>query len=226
MLKKLSIVAVVAAVTFTVVTLVGTVDADTTWAGSNGYKIYVSPAKHSPDNVGCNGHQESYWASQAGWEAAAGLGLDLVARGYAVRLGSGVYWQNKDSSNAWGANYHIPMHSNAPGSGSDWDCTSPYNLGQGASGTLLMYYPGSTGGSGLSASLVTTVASVSPGTGQDRKISSTCCTEITATNAYCAYLESGFHTFQPDVDWLQDCCTTGSWTWRVGYGVDLYLGYP
>lgn len=223
MMKKLLAITTSAAVTFGLVALVLPTQADTTWNGSNGYKIYVSPAKHSPDNTGCDGHQESYWAQQAASTAASGAGLDLVARGYSVRLGSGVYWENKNSSNSWGAHYHIPMHSNAPGSSNDWDCTSPYNLGQGASGTLLMHYPGSTGGAGLSDSLVSTVGPVSPGTGQDKKISSTCCTEITQTTAKAAYLESAFHTFNPDQDWLQ---THTDWGWRVGYGVDLYLGYP
>ncbi len=225
MLKKLIIVALTAAVSFTVVTIVASVDADTIWYGSNGYKIYVSPAKHSPDNVGCNGHQESSWMQTCAYHAAAGLGYDLVARGYSVRLGSGDYVQNTNSSNSWGADYHIPMHSNAS---SPWDCTAPYDYyNSGASGTLLMYYPGSSGGSGLSTQLVSTIGSQSPGTGQDKKRSSTCCLEITGTNAYCAYLETAFHTFEPDAAWIRTCDdSSGSWTWRVGYGVDLWLGYP
>lgn len=216
-------VAAVAALTYAAAVTVLQVDADTIWNGSNGYKIYVSPAKHTPDNVGCDSHGESTWARAAATTAAAGAGLDLVARGYSVRLGSGNFSQNKDSSNAWGSDYHIPMHSNAPGSASQWDCVSPYNLDNGASGTLLMHYPGSTGGSGLSDNLVFTLAGVSPGRGQDKKISSTCCTEITATTAKAAYIESAFHTFNPDQDWLQ---THADWGWRVGYGVDRYLGYP
>jgi hypothetical protein len=47
--------------------------------------------------------------------------------------------------------------------------------------------------------------------------------ELTSTNAAAAYLESGFHTFQLDVDWLEDY---SSWSWRVGWAVDRYLGYP
>lgn len=222
-LKSLTHFAIATLVGFGTAVVLPVVDADTTWNGPNGYKIYVSPAKHSPDNVGCDNHKESQWAQNLGWTAAAGAGYDLVARGYSVRLGTGVYWENKNSSNSWGADYHIPMHSNAPGSTSSWDCTAPYNLSTGASGTLLMHYPGSTGGSGLSNSLVTTIAGMSPGSGQDRAISSTCCTEITSTNAAAAYLESAFHTFNPDQDWLT---TESNWGWRVGYGVDLYLGYP
>jgi hypothetical protein len=75
----------------------------------------------------------------------------------------------------------------------------------------------------MSDSLVYTVGGSSPGRGYDRKISSTCCTEITRTTAYAAYLESGFHTFNPDQDWLQQ---HEDWGWRVGWAVDRYLGYP
>jgi hypothetical protein len=228
MLRQVLIVLSAAALTFSGVVLVHSIDADTTWNGSNGYKIYLSPATHAPysgsnPNYGCDSHNENYWAEQLGWTAAAGAGTDLVARGYSVRLGNSGYVTNKNSSNSWGADYHIPLHSNAPGSTSQWDCTAPYDLSYSASGTLLLYYPGSSGGAGMSDNLVYTVGGSSPGYGTDKKISSTCCTEITATNAYAAYLESGFHTFNPDQDWLQD---EDSWGWRVGWGVDRYLGYP
>ena len=223
MIKNILTVATSAVLSFAMVAVVYPADADSTWDGSNGYKIHVSPAKHSPDNTGCNGHPESPWAQKAAHDAAVGAGHDLVARGYSVRLGSGSFWENKNSSNAWGAHYHIPMHSNAPGSSNGWDCTAPYNLSQGASGTLLMHYPGSVGGSGLSSKLVTTVGPASPGQGLDKKIASTCCAEITQTNAKCAYLESAFHTFGPDKDWLQQ---HADWAWRVGWGVDSYLDYP
>lgn len=228
MLRHALTILIVAALTFVAVVLVNPLDADSTYYGSNGYKIYLSPAKHVPydgdaPNYGCDNHNENYWANELAWTAAIGAGTDLLARGYSVRIGSSGYVTNKNSSNAWGANYHIPMHSNAPGSSSEWDCTAPYNLDWGASGTLLMYYPGSTGGSGMSDSLVYTVGSSSPGRGYDKKISSTCCTEITQTTAYAAYLESGFHTFNPDQDWLQQ---HADWGWRVGWAVDRYLGYP
>ncbi len=223
MLRQLLTLAAAAALTYAAVVTVLRADADTIWNGSNGFKIYVSPAKHSPDNIGCDNHGESTWARAAATTAAAGAGYDLVARGYSVRLGSGNFSANKNSSNAWGSHYHIPMHSNAPGLTSQWDCVAPYNLNTGASGTLLMHYPGSTGGAGLSDSLVYTLASQSPGRGLDKKISSTCCSEITATNAKAAYIESAFHTFNPDQDWLQ---THSGWGWRVGWGVDRYLGYP
>lgn len=214
--------------TFAVVAAVEQVGADTTFSGPNGFKIYLSPARHhattgSNPNFGCESHNENAWADALAWTAGAGAGYDLVVRGYSVRIGNQGYVTNKNSSNNWGADYHIPLHSNAPGSSSAWDCAAPYNLDQGASGTLLLYYPTSTGGSGLSSSLVTTVGASSPGRGQDRKVASTCCTEITQTVAKAAYLESGFHTFGPDKDWLQN---HRNWGWRVGYGIDLYLGYP
>ncbi len=228
MTRHLMVILATAALTFGGVAIVHQADADSTFNGSNGFKIYLSPAKHHPTtgsnpNFGCDNHNENTWANSLAWTAGTGAGYDLLARGYSVRIGNQGYVTNKNSSNAWGADYHIPMHSNAPGSSSSWDCTAPYNLAQGASGTQVLYYPSSTGGSGMSGSIVDKVGASSPGTGQDRKLASTCCTEITATNAKAAYLESGFHTFNPDQDWLQ---THTSWGWRVGWGVDSYLGYP
>lgn len=193
--------------------------ADYIWNGSNGYKIYLSPAEHGGENVGCSGYIEDENAKAYALDAAIGSSADLLSRGYSVRVGTGNYVQNTSNSNSWGADYHIPMHSNAAA----WDCTPPYDLNFSASGTYLMYYPTDTNGSGLSDKLVNTIGSVSPGMGFDRKEANSYWYELTATNASAAYMETAFHTFQPDVDWLLGY---GGWSWRVGWAVDAYLGYP
>jgi hypothetical protein len=36
--------------------------ADYTWNGSNGYKIYLSPAEHFGQNIGCDGYVEDDYA--------------------------------------------------------------------------------------------------------------------------------------------------------------------
>jgi hypothetical protein len=195
------------------------VHADYIWSGTNGYKIYLSPAEHYGQNIGCGGYIEDENAQALALDAAIGSSSDLLARGYSVRVGTGTYVQNTSNSNSWGADYHIPMHSNA----ATWDCTPPYDLNFSASGTYLMYYPGDTNGSGLSDQLVNTIGSVSPGMGFDRKGAVSNLYELNSTNAPAAYLESAFHTFQPDVDWL---LVYGGWSWRVGWAVDSYLGYP
>lgn len=198
--------------------------ADFVWPGSNGYKIYLSPAEHNGDNVGCSGYIEDQEADNLALQAAVGVGgWNLLARGYSVRIGTGTHIQNTTNSNNWGSDYHIPMHSNSPASVGSWDCTPPYDLNFGASGTYLMYYPGDTNGSGLSNKLVEKIGPQSPGKGFDRMESRSNLHELSATNAPAAYLESAFHTFQPDVDWLKN---NSSWSWRVGFAVDSYLGYP
>lgn len=219
MIRKISLGTILMMMTIFLFATGYEVYADYTWYGSNGYKIYLSPAEHFGQNIGCDGYVEDENAQALALEAAVGNGWDLLARGYSVRVGTGTYVQNTSSSNSWGADYHIPMHSNA----GTWDCTPPYDLNHGASGTYLMYYPGDTDGSGLSDELVYTIGSASPGMGFDRKESNTVFYELNSTNASAAYLESAFHTFQPDVDWLEDY---SSWSWRVGWAVDRYLGYP
>lgn len=190
----------------------------TSW---NGYRIYLSQAHvGGADNTGCDNYSERSGSADLSWEAANGAGLDLRARGYQVRVGTSDFVTNKNSSNNWGADYHIPLHSNASAS---WNCSTSAPLTWNASGTIVMHYPGSTHGSGMAASIVSRVGPASPGKGQDKTVSSTCCTEITQTSAYAAYMESGYHTFRRDVDWLRD---EDSWAWRIGYAVDSYLGYP
>lgn len=188
-----------------------------TW---NGYKIYLSQAHVSGgDNTGCDNYSERSGSNALSWEAANGAGWDLRARGYQVRVGTGGYSANIGSSNSWGSDYHIPLHSNA----GTWNCSTSAPLSWTASGTIVMYYPTSTHGQGMSGSIASRVGSASPGQGQDKKLASTCCSEITQTSAYAAYMESAYHTFRPDVDWLRD---EDAWAWRIGWSVDYYLGYP
>ena len=92
-----------------------------------------------------------------------------------------------------------------------------------ASGTYVMYYPGDTNGAGLASRLKSTISPASPGKGIDRIESRTNLYELNSTNASTAYLESGFHTFRPDEDWLR---LHWDWAWRIGWAVDWYLGYP
>jgi len=44
-----------------------------------------------------------------------------------------------------------------------------------------------------------------------------------------AYIETEFHDWETGVDWLTSYDGSGAyddWTWRIGWGVDSYLGYP
>jgi len=208
-----------------------------TW---NGKKIYLSPAVHSDSGSRgeCGSTGENTMGYNLAWYAANGYYYNdlynstssyrnLRARGYKVRIGRGTVQSAIDNSNAWGSTLHIPMHSNA-------DVYNQCSRTNAASfGTVVIYWSTSSGGPNLASNLKSTVGSysgaTSPGTNDF-----TCynpghpCTTITLgelryTSAVAAYMESEFHTWTTGYNWLN---TSYQWAWRVGWAVDLHLGYP
>lgn len=189
--------------------------------GWNTYKVFLSPASHSGANTGCNGYVEDGLTTGAvdiAREAASGWGTDLLNRHYYVRVRWGVSVTTKVSdSNAWGADMHIAMHSNA----------QAQNCGAGTSygGTSVIYQYNSQ--KSLAAQFKTRIGPPSPGTNDKACHTPTCSQynslhELTATNAKAAYLEMEYHTYQLGVDWL----LSRTWQWRIGWAVDKYWGYP
>lgn len=194
----------------------------------NTYRIYLSPALQ-PGNGAC-GVVESTEARTAALAATSSsyqdgyyvptpsMQANLRARGYRVRVGSGDYLANRNSSNAWGAHRHIPMHTNAHGDTVVCSRTDAAN-----SGTQVYYYTGRTTGQNLANRLKETVGVKSPGTG-DKVLTNTSWAELNSVTAPAAYLESEYHTWQRGADWIKT--STVMWGWRVAYAVDLHLGYP
>lgn len=196
----------------------------------NGYRIYLSPARHSPDNVGCGGYKEnsgSYGVAIAATNSSYVDGVqfpmpdtgNLRVRGYKVRIGTGTVRTAIDNSNAWAAHRHVPIHSNAVGS---YTCSQS----RPGYGTWVMYR--SSGGSNLAADIESKIGPKSPGTG-DRICTDQVCfggtlAELSQTNAVAAYLESEFHTWNSGVAWLQS--TNRQWGWRLASGIDTDLGFP
>jgi hypothetical protein len=200
----------------------GSAVADTVYTPSspNGQKVYLSQACHDRGtgvchtNTGCNSYSENAGSAAIAKAALTSSSAGLLNRGYTVRIGNGLTSQNISNSNAWRATMHIPIHSNA----GTWNCTAPFNAGNG--GTMTMYY--STNGSQLAQQLLNTISPSSPGT-RSSLVRRTDLGELTQTNAVAGYIEAAYHTYRPDVDWLRQ---PASWSWRIGYGVDLCRGYP
>lgn len=197
---------------------VAPVSADTIYMPTqwNGRKVYLSPSSQTA-NVGCDGYNES-----TGARVIASRAKDyLYGRGYAVRIGSGTSSQNIASSNAWGSNIHVPVHSNAGTS----DCTAPFNATNG--GTWTMYEPGNTASSNLAQRILDAMRGYSPGTtdlkGTDVELSGMTLGELRQTNITSGYVEAAFHTYRPDVDWLRNASSVGG---RIGVGIDNYFGNP
>lgn len=197
----------------------------------NGYKVYLSPSRHSPDNSGCGTFKENVGArdtAQAATYSPYRNGVyyptwqdrgSLSARGYRTRIGDGTINTAISNSNAWGADLHIPIHSNAQA----FNCSTTYNS---YGGTWVMYR--SSAGSALSDDIRDTVGPSSPGTG-DRICTDQACAgynlgELRYTDAVAAYLEQDFHTWDRGVSWIRS--SYPQWGWRIGNGIDVYLGYP
>lgn len=204
-----------------------------TW---NGYRVYLSPARHTDSGgrgeCGTTGENDlAYWVA---WDATNGTyyndvydptapGRNLLARGYRVRIGRGTVQSAITNSNAWGADIHIPVHSNADVTGQCSRTTAS------RFGTVVIYWSTSANGQALATQLRTTVGASSPGTSDQ-----TCynpghpCTtinlgELRDTSAVAAYLETEFHTWTTGYNWIYNSPT---WAWRIGSGVDAHLNYP
>lgn len=185
-----------------------------TW---NGKKVYLSPALHTPDNEGCDGFLESANAR----ETALATATELQDRGYAVRVGTGDFSANTDDSNAWGADAHIPIHSN----GGVEDCESPFNPANG--GTLVMFHPNRSASQALANQIESAMDSKSPGT-NDRTCPDWCSQfdslhEVRASSGIPAYVEVAYHTYRPDVDWMRGEERPAR---AIARGIDRYFGYP
>lgn len=182
---------------------------------THGILVYLSPAKHTPEKYGCDNYAESANAYQIALKAKD----YLLARGYIVRVGTGDFQQNTTSSNNWGSDVHIPIHSNA----TTFDCEGKdYSKG----GSWTMYETGDTSDQEIASDLLFALKDYSPGTndkmGTDEAFSGITLHELRATNMPAGYAETAFHTFGPDKDWLLDHKSVGD---RIGYGIYRYFDF-
>lgn len=207
----------------------------------NGKKVYLSPARHSDaggrgectGSSGMGSLNENTAAYRYAYYAASGNYIgsststdalrNLRTRGYKVRIGRGTVSSAIANSNAWAADVHVPIHSNARSeSCSDSDPSRH--------GTHVIYKSyGQTGGEGLSGLIKDTVGVSSPGTNDLICHNSSACTafdclgELCNTSAKAAYLEREFHTWNQGAKWM---ATDQYHTWRLGWAIDAFLGYP
>lgn len=202
------------------------------WSSFNGYKVYLSPARHS--NAGSRGEcgtldgNENTAAYRAAFYAARGFSSEkrgLLSRGYRVRIGRGSVASAIASSNAWGADIHIPIHSNARSE----RCS---NSKASSHGVVAIYKSlGKKGGEGLADQLVKTYTYVTPGSRDFSCHNSSDCTafnclgELCRTKAKAAYLEREFHTWDKGAKFMSAKGDV-QYSWRIAAAVDRFLGYP
>jgi len=208
----------------------------------NNKKVYLSPAVHSDTGArgecggvaGWGNLDENYAALRFAYYAATGpyigerLRFDsqyrnLRTRGYKVRIGRGTLNSAISNSNAWGADIHIPIHSNARPENCDDARVERH-------GTHIIFQSyGDTGGEGLAEQLLTTIGGASPGTNDLTCHNSSGCTLFTCLGELCrtvaksAYLEREFHSWNIGTRWMEK---DQFHAWRLGWAVDKFLGYP
>jgi len=207
----------------------------------NGKKVYLSPSRHSDaggrgECTGSNGmgnlnentasYRFAYYAATGnyvGSRISTSQNRNLRRRGYQVRIGRGTVSSAIRNSNAWGADVHIPIHSNARSE----NCG---NTQASRHGTHVIYKSfGASGGEGLSQEIKDRLGPSSPGTNDLICHNSSACTafnclgELCNTRAKAAYLEREFHTWNRGAKWMS---TDQYNTWRLGWAIDRFLGYP
>ena len=186
----------------------------------NGKKIYLSPARHT--DAGRRGECKSLDGNEntRALRTALAAGQSLSARGYKVRIGTGTLSSAIHNSNAWRANIHIPIHSNARRESCNTTAANRH-------GAVLIYW--SNSGKGLSNQILNMYKGVTPGTHDFVCHNSSPCTsikrlaELVRTRGVAAYLEREFHSWDRGALFLN---RSSNHSWRLASGVDKYLGYP
>lgn len=149
-------------------------------------KIYISPSSQPANKyaVGNTNEQEEC-------RKIAAKTVEALKRcGFDARAGmDGNMYSRVEESNAWGANAHIPIHTNA--------------FDGKVAGFRGFYYSAGSVGHQLVAAVMDSVAPITPGT-SDGLSSQKGLYEIYASNAPCAYLELGFHDNAEEAQYIID----------------------
>nr|DAN16043.1 MAG TPA: Cell wall hydrolase autolysin [Caudoviricetes sp.] len=149
-------------------------------------KVYLSPSDQWSNIVAGGKHSEAFHCIKIADYARAYLELN----GYDVKVGSSdkenTYKDRVKESNEWGADLHIPIHTNG---------------GRGH-GTLMLCYPTRINNAYV-YNIYKEVAELTPT--EDKGIQSTTSLyEINATKCVTAYLESEFHDNEDTEDWIDN----------------------
>lgn len=147
-------------------------------------KVYLSPSDQWSNIVAGGKHSEAFHCIKIADYARAYLELN----GYEVKVGSSVkentYKDRVKESNEWGADLHMPIHTNA---------------GRGR-GTLMLCYPTRVNNKYV-RSIYNEVSELTPT--EDRGIQTTTnLYEINATKCVTAYIECEFHDNEVTEKWI------------------------
>lgn len=151
-------------------------------------KIYISPSSQ-PHNAYAVGNTTEQIQCNRIAEAAK---VALERNGYIVKKApeGQSYVRNVAESNAWGADIHMPIHTNASGS---------------AKGTMGLCYPGCVGNKYMQA-VYNAVSEVTPWPDSGIRVRSDLY-EINCSKAMCVYIEAAFHDKADSAKWIIDNVT-------------------
>lgn len=162
-------------------------------------KIYLSPSDQW-GNKTASGHSEAHHCT----EIAKACYKYLKKVGYDVKIGNntkqGTYATRVKESNLWGADLHIPIHTNAGG----------------GDGTVVFVYDKASANNKYVKKIYNGVAYITPGVDDGIKINPSLY-EINATKAMCCYIEVEFH----DNSWLEKWIDENVDT--IGYAIALSI---
>ena len=148
-------------------------------------KIYISPSSQPANTYAVGNTNEQEQCRRIG----AALNDALKRCGFEVKAGmDGTMYTRTRESNAWGADLHVPIHTNA--------------LNGQLRGTR-MFCSSTTGEGGKACKAILAVlAPLVPG--ESDNVQSANYYEITATKAPCAYVEAAFHDHKEQAQWIID----------------------
>ncbi len=147
-------------------------------------KIYLSPSDQTGNLYSAGNTNEAVVCRKI----AQAAGADLERNGYEVMIGAEgtTYQQRTAQSNAWGADVHMPIHTNAGG----------------GDGTVVFAYPASVDNKYVQG-VYRSVAAVTPGA-DDGVRAVTNLYEINNSRGVCVYLECEFHDDPKLAQWIID----------------------
>lgn len=148
-------------------------------------KIYLSPSSQAENPYSAQGTNEQRQCNRIADAAKAAL----ERNGYTVKKapeGQG-YVQNVADSNAWGADIHMPIHTNAGGT---------------SKGTMGLCFPGYVNNKYMQA-VYKAVADVTPWY-DSGIVARSDLYEINTTNCMCVYMEMAFHDKEDSAQWIID----------------------
>lgn len=145
-------------------------------------KVYLSPSSQTANSYASGKTNESAVCKKIAIAAETAL----KRNDYMVKRGSTdkAVCQRVEESNEWGADLHVPIHTNAGG----------------GDGTLVMCYTGNANNKYVKA-IYAEVAAISPGKDDGIKVR-TNLAEIIGTKALCVYVECEFHDDTDLANWI------------------------